>query len=125
MAQDVSLIIYTPEKTALDRRVYRVVLPYGNTNLTILKNRAPTSLVIHAGVLQILREDDSVESAYFIDKGVADIADNVCKISTAHLIHCKDISPEKAKEAVKQNEQNAAFYQMIENTLKYTIPEGF
>ena len=86
MAQNVNLIIYTPEKTALERKVYRVVLPYGNTNLTVLEERAPTSLVLHAGVLQILKEDDSVEAAYFIDSGVADIADNVCKISTAHLL---------------------------------------
>jgi len=116
MAQNVTLTIFTPEKTALDRKVYRVVLPYGRTNLTVLEDRAPTSLVLHSGLLQILREDDSVEDVYFIDSGVADIADNVCKISTAHLIHHDSMSAEEAKELAEQEPQNAEFYNMIVNT---------
>lgn len=113
MAQNVNLIIYTPEKTALERKVYRVVLPYGNTNLTVLEERAPTSLVLHAGVLQILKEDDSVEAAYFIDSGVANIADNVCKISTAHLLPYNKINAKEAKELAEQEPQNAEFYNTI------------
>lgn len=119
MAQNVTLKIFTPEKTALERKVYRVVLPYGNTNLTVLEDRAPTSLVLHAGMLQILREDDGVEDIYFIDSGVADIADNVCQISTAHLIHHDKISAEEAKELAEQEPQNAKFYKEITECLEY------
>ena len=113
MAQNVTLKIFTPEKTALERKIYRVVLPYGNTNLTILEERAPTSLVLHEGLLQILREDDSVEDVYFIDRGVADIADDVCQISTTHLIHYDKISIDEAKELAQQEPQNSDFYNMI------------
>ena len=122
MAQNVTLKIFTPEKTALERRVYRVVLPYGNTNLTVLEDRAPTSLVLHAGMLQILREDDSVEDIYFIDSGVEDIAENVCQISTSHLIHHNKISVEEARELAGQEPQNAKFYSEIADNLEY-IPE--
>ncbi|MBQ8481333.1 MAG: hypothetical protein IJ532_02225 [Alphaproteobacteria bacterium] len=118
MAQNVTLKIFTPEKTALERKVYRVVLPYGNINLTVLEDRAPTSLVLHAGMLQILREDDSVEDIYFIDRGVADIADNVCQISTAHLIRYDKISVDEAKELAQQEPQNAEFYTMILETVE-------
>lgn len=58
MVQNVTLKIFTPEKTVYDKKVYRVVLPYSNTNLTVLEDRAPTSLVLHAGLMQILREED-------------------------------------------------------------------
>lgn len=121
MSQNVTLTIFTPEKTALNRKVYRVVLPYGNTNLTILEDRAPTSLVLHAGLLQILREDNSVEKAYFIDKGVADIADNECRISTNHLISCDNISLEEATELASNEPQNTEFYEMIVNALKVAL----
>lgn len=117
MAQNVTLTIFTPKKTALNRKVYRVVLPYGNTNLTILEDRAPTSLVLHAGILQILLDDNSVEEAYFIDKGVADIADNECKISTAHLVPYNNISVEEATELAEQEPQNAEFYETVVKTL--------
>ena len=118
MSQNVTLTIYTPEKKALDKKVYRVVLPYGNTNLTVIEDRAPTSLVLHAGLLQILREDDSISESYFIDSGVADIADNVCKISTAHLIPSGSITAAEARELSEQEPQNAEFYGMIANTVE-------
>ena len=79
MAENVTLKIWTPERTAFNRKGYRVVLPYGTTNLTVVEDRAPTSLVIHAGVLQILDESDAVKEWYFVDSGVADIANNECK----------------------------------------------
>lgn len=124
MAQNVTLKIYTPEKTALDKKVYRVVLPYGNTNLTVLEERAPTSLVLHAGLLQILREDDSIAESYFIDSGVADIADDLCQISTTHLIPIEGIKAEEARELAEQEPQNSEFYGFIADTLDYMQEEA-
>ena len=51
---DISLKIFTPERTALNKKVYRVVLPYGKTNLTLIDERAPTSLLLNKCILQIL-----------------------------------------------------------------------
>ena len=124
MAQNVTLKIYTPEKTVLDKKVYRVVLPYGNTNLTVLEERAPTSLVLHAGLLQILQEDDSIAESYFIDSGVADIADDLCQISTTHLIPIEGIKAEEARELAEQEPQNTEFYSFIADTLDYMQEEA-
>lgn len=113
MAEDISLKIFTPEKTALNKKVHRVVLPYGRTNLTLIDERAPTSLLLNKGVLQILDNDNHVVSTYFIDGGVVDVADNICKISTLHLLAETAITAEKAA-VIKENEpQNAEYYQMI------------
>lgn len=113
MAKNVKLEIYTPEKTALSKDIYRVVLPYGNTNLTIIEDRAPTSLVLHAGPLQVLDENNQLEDLYFIDGGVVDVAENVCKISVCHIVHRRDINAEQAIELAEAEPQNAVFYTMI------------
>lgn len=117
MAKNIKLEIFTPEKTALNKDIYRVVLPYGNTNLTIIEDRAPTSLVLHAGPLQILDETNQVEDLYFIDGGVVDAAQNVCKISVRHIIKRQNISIEQALELKQEEPQNAVFYQMIADYL--------
>ena len=117
MAKNITLKIYIPEKTAMDKKVYRVVLPYGKTNLTVIDERAPTSLVIHPGVMQILNEDDSIAEEYFIDGGVVDIANEVCKISTRHLLKKDEINIEKALSLKEQEPHNALFYQTIADYL--------
>ena len=114
MAESIRLQIFTPEKTALDKAVCRVVLPYGKINLTIIPERAPTSLVLHAGPVKILDAQNQLSDLYFIDGGVADVAQNLCKISVRHLIRRQDISAQQAAELQKEKPQNAAFYKMIQ-----------
>ncbi|MBR3675549.1 MAG: hypothetical protein IKN71_00225 [Alphaproteobacteria bacterium] len=118
MAENITLKIFTPERTALNRKVYRVVLPYGNTNLTIVEDRAPTSLVLHDGAMHILNADDSIADTYFLDDGVVDVADNVCKISTRHIIHRSKISLERARQLLEEEPQNESYYQAIINYLE-------
>ena len=113
MAEKIALKIYTPEKTALDKKVYRVVLPYGKINLTVIEDRAPTSFLLHSGIMQILNEQDKAVETYFIDGGVVDVADNVCKISTLRLIKDDEISLEQAQEMVESSPQTADFYRMV------------
>ena len=117
MAENVTLKIWTPERTAMNRKVYRVVLPYGTTNLTVIDDRAPTSLVINAGVMQILEEQDNIKDWYFIDNGVADIADNVCQISTRHLIEHSHITAEEALKLKEEEPENTVFYETIHRCL--------
>ena len=114
MAKKIGLKIYTPEKLAFDKEIYRVVLPDGRLNLTVIEDRAPTSLILEAGVLQILDEADNVAEQYFVDTGVVDVAENICTISTLHLIKTDKISAEKANALVAEEPQSAKFYEMIE-----------
>ena len=118
MTENVLLQIFTPEKTFLNKKVYRVVLPYGKTNLTMIEDRAPTSLVLHSGVLQILDENDQVVESYFIDGGVVDFADNVCKISTLHIIKKSHIDIAQAQEMIEKEPFNASYYEMIAHYLQ-------
>ena len=118
MAENITLQIWTPERTAFNQKVYRVVLPTGQNTLTVIDDRAPTSMMIYAGVMQILNPDDSVKDWYFIDKGVADVAQNVCQISTAHLLHHSQIDVEKALEFKEKEPENAVFYNMIVHYLQ-------
>lgn len=118
MAENITLKIWTPERTAFNQKVYRVVLPTGATTLTVIEDRAPTSMMIYAGVMQILNPDDSVKDWYFIDKGIADIAQNVCQISTAHLLHHSQITADKALELKEKEPENTVFYQTIAHYLQ-------
>ena len=113
MAQNISLKIFTPERTALNRKVYRVVLPYGKTNITLVEKRAPVSLLLNIGALQILAENNTVEDLYFIDGGVVDFAQDECKISTQHIIHRNKINKERALSLCEEEPHNAVFYRMI------------
>ena len=117
MAKNITLKIFVPEKTALEKKVHRVVLPYGNVNLTVIDERAPTSLVLCKGVMQILDENENVENEYFIDGGVVDIAVDVCKISTRKLIKKENITIDEALAKVEQEPHNTEFYQMVANYL--------
>jgi F0F1-type ATP synthase epsilon subunit len=74
--------------------------------------------VINPGVLQILDESDHVTAWYFIDNGVADIAENVCKISTRHFVEHSHIDVAKAQELKVQEPENTKFYNMIVHYLE-------
>lgn len=113
MAEGIILKVYTPEKLAINKEVYRVVLPDGRQNLTVIADRAPTSLIIEAGILQILDKNDKVAEWYFIDTGIADIAKNECKISTLHLSVPSKMSKESAQELQTKDPENAKYYAMI------------
>ena len=115
MNNQITLDIYTPDKKAIHKIIYGVVLPYGKTNLTIINNRAPTSLLLHHGLLKILDENKKIIETYFIDGGVVDVAYNICKISTFRIINISDINKEKALELRELEMHNKDFYQMIVN----------
>ena len=115
MAQRIGLKIYTPERLALDKEVCRVVLPDGRLNLTIIPQRAPTSLILESGVMQILDEADTVKEQYFIDTGVVNVASDICTISTLHLIKTNAINKHQALETASAEPQAADFYKMIAN----------
>lgn len=113
MSDEITLDIYTPDKKSIHKTVNGVVLPYGKVNLTIISNRAPTSLLLHQGLLKIIDENKKVTETFFIDGGVVDVADNICKISTFRIINVKDIDKEKAIALKEKENHNQNFYQMI------------
>lgn len=113
MDENLTLKIFTPQKNVLNRKVYRVVLPYGKVNLTLIKDRAPTSLILQAGAVQILDKNDQVQEVYFIDGGVADIADNVCNLSVTKFLSGKDINRDFAEAESAKDTEEGCFYKAI------------
>lgn len=102
MALDITLKIYMPEKKALEKKVYRIVLPCDGKTLTVIKDRAPTLLFLDTGVVQILNEEDQVIEEYFVANGTVDINNDTCTILTEAVINRKDLNLEKARELYEE-----------------------
>lgn len=98
MALDIALKIYIPEKLAVDKKVYRAVLPTVGKTLTVIKGRAPTLMVVDMGVVRILDENDHVIEEYYVSGGAADIKEDTCSVLTEAVINRKEIDLAKAQE---------------------------
>lgn len=112
MAKDIELKIYMPEKIVLDKKVYRVVLPYNDKTITVLKDRAPTLISLDMGIIQILDEAYNVVDEWFVADGMADIKNDTCIILTEACFDKKELNYQKVKELNK--EQPNPFYRWLE-----------
>ena len=82
----INLIITLPHKTLSPEEVNRVVVPAMEGNLTVLRDRAPTTVLLTNGILDVLDEHNDTVKKYFIKGGVANIAANTCTITTEKII---------------------------------------
>ena len=88
--QSVQLKIVLPHKVLPVQAVARVTVPAAKGNLTVIPDRAPTTLMLTNGVLNILSETGESLSKYFIKGGVANIAADECVVMTEKAV--KDIT---------------------------------
>ena len=72
-ADNISLIILTPEKTLLEKRVSKVSLPGTKGRFMVLRNHAPLISSLEDG--DIVLESEGVEYKIFITSGFADVHD--------------------------------------------------
>jgi len=77
-ADNISLIILTPEKTLLEKRVSKVSLPGTKGRFMVLKNHAPLISSLEEG--DIVLESEGVEYKIFITSGFADVHDNTVTV---------------------------------------------
>ena len=119
MSNDFDLTIELPTRTFMNRNVQGVILPAVRADVEILPDRAPSVFVLDYGLLQILTAKGEVLDKYFIYSGVADVAQNKCKIMTQDIVPYSDISISSAKEKVvaARDENERLFYTMIVNYL--------
>lgn len=129
---DIELEIILPNKTALKEEAGRVVVPASHGNLTVLPERAPTTLLLENGVVDIWDENNVSVKKYFIQGGVANIAADKCTLITQKAINSKDINRKKAQELkykrykklkqlnqafpdkkVEDNDSDSIFYEFI------------
>ena len=95
--ENIKLIIALPHKVLPEVLVSRVILPAVDGNLTVLPERAPTTLLLTDGVLDMWDEDDVSIGKYFIKGGMADIAADTCTVTTEKAIDIKDINTARAQ----------------------------
>ena len=77
-ADNISLIILTPEKTLLEKRVSKVSLPGTKGRFMVLKNHAPLISSLEEG--DIMLESEGIEYKIFIVSGFADVHDNTVTV---------------------------------------------
>ncbi len=120
MEKNVHLTVAVPDRVYLEENVASVILPAVRADVNILPDRAPSIFVLDFGVLQILNANGSLKQRYFIQSGVAEIADNNCKVMVQGILPFDDINPHMAKKRVEaaENEQDRLFYQMILDYLR-------
>ena len=77
-AENISLIVLTPEMTLLEKKVSKVSLPGTKGRFMVLRNHAPLISSLEEG--DIVYESEGVEYKVYITSGVADVHDNVVTV---------------------------------------------
>ncbi len=115
MNNELKLSIILPAKVYLEEKVASVIIPAVRAEVDILPDRAPSVFVLDFGVLQILDRNGTLKKRYFIQSGVAEVADNHCKVMTQGCVPYDSITPAIAKKKVEEaeNEQGRLFFSMI------------
>lgn len=116
MAKNITLTIYMPERRVLEKQIYRVVLPCNGSTLTVIDERAPTLLSLDMGVIKILDEDMNITEEYYVSGGAVDVHDNSCTILTEGFYNSRELSLDKARELLTENQ--TPFIEWIVNYLQ-------
>lgn len=95
--RQVHLIVITPERQVLERRVLAVVLPAHDGELGVLYDRAP--LVCELGIGQLRYTDAAGRARLFIDGGFAQVLDNRVIVLTPRAVPVEQITPEMVTAA--------------------------
>ena len=93
--QSVQLKIVLPYKVLPIKTVARVVVPAVQGNLTVIPDRAPTTLMLTNGILDILSETGVSQDKYFIMGGVVNIAADECVVMTEKAFNFNDVNIQK------------------------------
>ena len=115
MEKGIIFRISRPYKVYRTAKVDKVVVPGVNGDLTVLRDRAPSLVLLRNGLLQVLDTANKPIERYFIKGGIADIARNRCAVSTEKVVSYENIDIAKATEKrdVAVHDDDKAYYQMI------------
>ena len=81
----IMLKIHAPSKKVLEKKVEKVSIPAYDGDLTVLKGRAPSEILLNKGKIKILSENAEVLEEYQIGQGIADIAGDICTIYATYF----------------------------------------
>ena len=119
MSNEFDLSIELPMRTFWQGKVSAAILPAVRADVEILPERAPSVFVLDYGLLQILNAKGEAVKRFFIYSGVADIAQNKCRVMTQNILPYEEINIAQAKDKMTtaEDECERLFYKMIVNYL--------
>jgi len=91
------LKVIAPDKVVWDAEVEEILLPSQSGSLGILTNHAPLLTGLNIGVIQVRTKSETLNLA--IDKGFAEVENNLVTILVGHAERGDEIDLEKAREA--------------------------
>ena len=115
MAEKVKLVLAQPDKVVKTGDFWGVVLPTPQDNLTIVADRAPSLILMSAGVLKLLDDEEKIVGKFFVSGGVAEVNDNVCTVSADRVLPKGSITLDEATRflSASANRRDRAFYQAV------------
>ena len=115
MGKEVNVSIVLPARTYLQETVASVIVPAIRADIDILPDRAPSIFALDFGLVKLFNQNGTLKDSYFIQPGMAEVANNECKIMTQGVISANEVSAYDAKKklAEAESEQMKLFYQMV------------
>jgi len=119
MEKNIRLQLSQPDKVVIAGNFPAVIVPAQLSNLTIIPGRAPSLILLTNGMLQLLDEKSAVVAKYFLQGGLATVANEECLVSSEKIIAKADISLAEASARLEQaaDDNEKAFYQIIVDEL--------
>lgn len=111
----IRLNIYLPDRALPEETADKVVLPIKEGNLTIIDERAPSSQLLTRGTVQLLDSQNQITMRWFINGGIADIAENNCKIAIEQAVDLSKISIEEARQKASQSNFDRELYEYLKS----------
>ncbi len=97
-----SVVIVTPEKTALDVTADFVVLPLIDGEIGVLPGHAPTIGRMGFGEMRV--RTGSTTNSYYVDGGFAQIADDVVSVLTGRALTVDDLDESEVRNRMQEAE---------------------
>lgn len=110
----VQLQLCTPEQLVTDEKVVKVLLPVPEGTLTVIEDKAPTSLILTLGLVATMDSNNKLLKKWFISGGFADVANNVCKVAADKVVDLAKVDLNQLEQDAKED----TFYQSVLQYLK-------
>ena len=134
--KNIQLKIVLPHKVLPSEEVGQIVIPAEKGMMTIIPDRAPTTVLLKNGIVDVLNAQGVSQKKYFIQSGVANIAADKCMIITEKALNLSELKTEdiqnmkteymeemeeikKSFSSQNQIDTGIEFYDEVLNYLKY------
>ena len=96
MPDSLTCVVVTPEQTALEQKADFVALPLYDGEIGIGANHSP--LIGRLGYGEMRIKSGGTTSAYYVDGGFVQVADNVVSVLTNRAVLAKSLDPAAAEK---------------------------